>query len=46
MRTLNKFVVNIDNAKIKVHENGDPTHHLLSTKTVDAEVNSAVREPD
>lgn len=41
----NKSVTNIKNAKIKVHENGDQIHHLSSTKTVDAEVNSAAREP-
>ena len=42
----NKSVTNIDNAKIKVHENGDQIHHLSSTETVDAEVNSAAREPN
>ena len=42
----NKSVTNIKNAKIKVHENGDQIHYLSSTKTVDAEVNSAAREPN
>lgn len=42
----NKSVTNIENAKIKVHENGDQIHHLSSTETVDAEVNSAAREPN
>lgn len=41
----NKSVTNIKNAKIKVHENGDQIHYLSSTKTVDAEVNSAAHEP-
>ena len=42
----NKSVTNIKNAKIKVHENGDQIHYLSSTKTVDAAVNSAAREPN
>ncbi len=42
----NKSVTNIDNAKIKVHEDGDQIHHSSSTETVDAEVNSAAREPN